>query len=38
MKKGESLIGTKLQMNNGQYAICIAYRKPQDIDIQFEDG
>ena len=38
MKKVESLIGTKLQMNNGQYAVCVAYRKPQDVDVQFEDG
>lgn len=25
-------------MNNGQQAICIAYRNARDIDIQFEDG
>ena len=34
----ESIIGKKVLMNNGQYATCIAYRKPQDIDVQFEDG
>ena len=31
-------VGDKRLMNNGQYAVCVAYRKPQDIDVQFEDG
>ena len=32
------LIGKELKMHNGQKAICISFRKPQDIDVQFEDG
>ena len=38
MRKDNELIGTKLLMHNGQHAVCVAYRKPQDIDVQFEDG
>ena len=33
-----SCLNEKRKMNNGQYAVCIAYRKADDIDIQFEDG
>lgn len=32
------IVGIKKLMNNGQYATCISYRKPFDIDIEFEDG
>ena len=38
MTKKEELIGVKRLMNNGQSAICISYKKPQDIKVQFEDG
>ena len=38
MRKDNELIGAKLLMHNGQHAVCVAYRKPQDIDVQFEDG
>lgn len=31
-------VGEKRLMNNEQYATCVAYRKPQNIDAQFEDG
>ena len=38
MAKKVDIIGLRRQMNNGQYATCISYRKPFDIDIEFEDG
>lgn len=33
-----SCAGLELKMNNGQKAICIAYRGTADIDVKFEDG
>ena len=33
-----SILGVKRLMTNGQYATCIAYRRFNDIDVQFEDG
>lgn len=33
-----SCLGETRKMNNSMYATCIAYRKADDIDIQFEDG
>ena len=38
MKRKENIIGKKVLMNNGQYAVCIADRGYEDIDIKFEDG
>lgn len=38
MLKDINIIGKKFLMHNGQYAVCVAYRKPRDIDVQFEDG
>ena len=38
MKNKESIVGKRVLMNNGQYAVCIADRGYEDIDIQFEDG
>lgn len=32
------ILNKSVVMNNGQQAICIAYRNARDIDIQFEDG
>lgn len=38
MANKTDIVGLKRQMNNGQYATCISYRKPFDIDIVFDDG
>ena len=32
------ILGEKRLMNNGQCATCVAYRRFDDIDVQFEDG
>lgn len=34
----DKTLGKTIKMNNGMNATCIAYRKADDIDIQFEDG
>lgn len=33
-----SCLGQEILMNNGMKAVCIAYRRFADIDVQFEDG
>ena len=33
-----SILGMKLKMLNGLYAVCVRYGNSKDIDIQFEDG
>lgn len=37
-KSSNSLIGQTIKMNNGMNATCIAYKRSDNIDVQFEDG
>ena len=34
----ESIVGKKVLMKSGHYAVCIEFRRSDDIDVQFEDG
>ena len=38
IKKRASCIGVSIMQKCGMVATCIAYRKADDIDVQFEDG
>ena len=38
LSRKKSIVGKTNKMSNGQIATCIAYRRSDDIDVQFDDG